>query len=369
MMSFLFCILISIFFLRQPLIKVFYHNIFLNTLILSCLFLGLGSCFYKLFLIKKEQRCLDQLQEDGKFLLHTHKIHFLTPLLAMARNKKSLDFLSPLSAKTISSSVEARLDELRDTNRYLIALLVFLGLLGTFWGLAETIRGVSTVVNGISVTTGELKEAFHALKNSLQSPLSGMGAAFSCSMLGLVSSLMVGFFDLLLSKVILRFYYNVEEYLSIKSSLNASGVNKKEEEKGNGPSYSFALLEQTAEEMATLHSHIVQGENNRLELLKTLQEVSKKMEELTSQMLQHQTIIKKMAQNQISLQENFLQLKNPSQSEETLNNYMKNLDRISQRLLEEMIKGREQSTSEIRKEIRVVSKTLSAIANGQEVAA
>jgi hypothetical protein len=39
----------------------------------------------------------------------------------------------------------SRLDESRDMSRYLVGLLIFLGLLGTFWGLLETLTAPSAV--------------------------------------------------------------------------------------------------------------------------------------------------------------------------------------------------------------------------------
>ena len=53
--------------------------------------------------------------------------------------------------------IGSRLDESRDLSRYLIGLLIFLGLLGTFWGLLETIGSVTEVINGLSVGEGDLE--------------------------------------------------------------------------------------------------------------------------------------------------------------------------------------------------------------------
>ena len=49
--------------------------------------------------------------------------------------------ISASSSRSIQDSVVQRIDEARDITRYLINLLVFLGLLGTFWGLATTVPG------------------------------------------------------------------------------------------------------------------------------------------------------------------------------------------------------------------------------------
>ena len=50
--------------------------------------------------------------------------------------------LSTSSMRTMLDSIATRLDESRDISRYLIGLLVFLGLLGTFWGLLNTISSI-----------------------------------------------------------------------------------------------------------------------------------------------------------------------------------------------------------------------------------
>ena len=41
------------------------------------------------------------------------------------------------------------LSSVRETSRYLVGLLVFLGLLGTFWGLLKTIGSVGNVISGL----------------------------------------------------------------------------------------------------------------------------------------------------------------------------------------------------------------------------
>src|SRR5690606_13668993 len=52
------------------------------------------------------------------------------------------------------------------------------------------------------------------LKTGLAAPLSGMGTAFSSSLLGLSGSLIVGFLDLQASQAQNRFYKELEDWLS-----------------------------------------------------------------------------------------------------------------------------------------------------------
>ena len=48
--------------------------------------------------------------------------------------------LSATSLQTLLDGIGSRLAETRETSRYLIGVLIFLGLLGTFYGLLETVR-------------------------------------------------------------------------------------------------------------------------------------------------------------------------------------------------------------------------------------
>ena len=93
--------------------------------------------------------------------------------------------LSTTSMRSIMDSIGGRLDEARDTGRYLVGLLVFLGLLGTFWGLLETMQSVGSAINTLDTKASDSVMMFEELKNGLAAPLKGMGTAFSSSLLGL----------------------------------------------------------------------------------------------------------------------------------------------------------------------------------------
>jgi len=110
-------------------------------------------------------------------------------------------------------SLATRLDEARDTSRYLTGLLVFLGLLGTFWGLIETVGSVGSIINNLKVG-GDADSVFESLKEGLAAPLGGMGISFSSSLFGLAGSLILGFLDLQASQAQNRFYTNVEDWLA-----------------------------------------------------------------------------------------------------------------------------------------------------------
>jgi hypothetical protein len=113
----------------------------------------------------------------------------------------------------ILDSIAARLDEARDTSRYMTALLVFLGLLGTFWGLIETMGSIGNVINSLK-PGGDAGAIFESLKEGLAAPLGGIGIAFSASLFGLAGSLVLGFLDLQMSQAQNRFYTELEDWLS-----------------------------------------------------------------------------------------------------------------------------------------------------------
>src|SRR5690606_2111179 len=127
------------------------------------------------------------------------------------------------SMRSIMDSIGSRLDEARDTGRYMVGLLVFLGLLGTFWGLLETITSVGTTISALDTSASESSMVFEELKTGLAAPLKGMGTAFSSSLLGLAGSLVLGFLELQASHAQNRFYNELEEWLSGITELTPGG--------------------------------------------------------------------------------------------------------------------------------------------------
>jgi len=124
--------------------------------------------------------------------------------------------------RSLLDSLASRLDEARDISRYLIGLLIFLGLLGTFWGLLQTVTSVGEAIKSLDVTTAESGTIFEELKAGLQAPLAGMGTSFSSSLFGLAGSLVLGFLDLQASQAQNRFYNELEEWLSSITDIAAS---------------------------------------------------------------------------------------------------------------------------------------------------
>lgn len=113
----------------------------------------------------------------------------------------------------VLDSLSTRLDEARETSRYLTGLMVFLGLLGTFWGLLETVGSIGGVIASLQGGQ-EMTALFNDLKAGLARPLSGMSLAFTSSLFGLAGSLVLGFLDLQAGQAQNRFFTELEDRLS-----------------------------------------------------------------------------------------------------------------------------------------------------------
>jgi hypothetical protein len=144
-------------------------------------------------------------------------------MATMLRDRTGSLSLSATSMRSIMDSIGARLDEARDTGRYLVGLLVFLGLLGTFWGLLDTIQSVGRTIGSLDTRAADSVNLFDELKSGLAAPLRGMGTAFSSSLLGLGGSLVLGFLELQAGHAHGRFYNQLEEWLSGITELAPGG--------------------------------------------------------------------------------------------------------------------------------------------------
>lgn len=214
-------IVVTILFFRVE--TAFSANPALNGLIILVLLFGIFHTFRQVVVLWPEvgwissyrslRGNIDNLMLDNPRLLG--------PIAVMLKNSHDTALSAPM-LRTSLDSVGARLDESRDLSRYLIGLLIFLGLLGTFWGLLEAITAVGSTVNGLDPEIGGNVQLFEELRAGLEAPLGGMGKAFSSSLFGLSSSLVLGFLDLQATQAQNRFYNSIEDWLLVSGNM-ASG--------------------------------------------------------------------------------------------------------------------------------------------------
>lgn len=198
-----------------PLKMAFMANWGFNLLILGALVTGIAINIRQVFALEPELRWIKMFRTGNIGISVAEPTRLMKPLAKQLEGLNRDRFsLSAFSMRTVLDGIRGRLEESREISRYMIGLLVFLGLLGTFWGLLGTISSVWHVIEGMEVAANDFAAMFENLKTGLQGPLSGMGTAFSSSLFGLGGSLVLGFIDLQAGHAQNRFFNELEEWLS-----------------------------------------------------------------------------------------------------------------------------------------------------------
>jgi hypothetical protein len=285
---------------------------------------------------------------------------------AEAAGREGRVTLSTQAMRSLLDGIGSRLDESRELSRYATALMIFLGLLGTFWGLLKTVSAVADVIQGMSVGGGDINAVFDQLKSGLAGPLAGMSTAFSSSMFGLAGALVLGFLDLQAGQAQNRFYNELEDWLAGFTRLS-SGVLGGDGEGGNVPHYVQALLEQTAENMEGLQAVLSRGEEGRLQSTHTLTTLAERLNTFTDTMRANQQLMLRIAESQSSLAPALQRLtdnRDHRASDEVAHAHLRNIEHALQRLIAESEQGRLQTTSELRNDIRVLTRTIASMTDG-----
>jgi hypothetical protein len=237
--------------LMKQLATSFMNNPGLNSLIVGVLFLGIIYSFRQVTRLYPEIRWVNAFRIADPGLAISHQPVLLAPMAALLRDRTGVLSLSTTSTRSIMDSISSRLDEARDTGRYLVGLLVFLGLLGTFWGLLETITSVGGAIDALDTNASDNVTLFSDLKAGLAAPLKGMGTAFSASLLGLSGSLVLGFLELQASHAHNRFYNELEEWLSGITELTPSGGGVSGEQVNRQLSTAILHMQRAVEDLST----------------------------------------------------------------------------------------------------------------------
>jgi hypothetical protein len=348
--------------------RIFMYNPVLNGLILGVLLLGIIYAFRRVLSLKPEIRWIEAFRTSHPgFSLQAAPLLLAPVATVLGEQERRGRFVLPaVSARYLLDSISSRLDESRDISRYQVGLLIFLGLLGTFWGLLQTIGSVGEVINGLSVGEGDLVTVFDQLKAGLAAPMSGMGTAFSSSLLGLAGSLIVGFLELQATQAQNSFYNDVEEWFSGLTRLGSA-----EPFIGSGdvniPAYVQALLEQTAENLEGLQRSVARSEENQGMVHSGLIALTERLSALGDQIATEQALLARLIASQEELRPVLARLADAEGGgvDEATRNHIRNMDVYLARLLDETVQGRSQMTHELRSEIKMVARTIAAAAAGE----
>jgi hypothetical protein len=339
--------------LRGPLVAAFLGNPAVNGVILGILLAGIVYIFRQVMLLEPEIEWIESFRRrlaDRDLSAPSGKPpRLLAPMARMlgARRDGRVS-LSASSMQTLLDGIASRLDETRETSRYLIGLLVFLGLLGTFYGLLETVRSVGGVIGALDVTASDLARAFADLKSGLESPLHGMATAFSSSLFGLAGSLVLGFLDLQAGQAQNRFYNDLEEWLSTYTRLSSGSLSDAGD--GSVPAYIQALLEQTADSLESLQRLLARSEENRIASNTTFAGLSERLGAIGEHMNAGQAQMVRLAESSLG-------------HNDAVRAHLRNIEAYMARLSEDLAEGRAQSVTELRNEIRLLARTIAALAD------
>ena len=346
----------------------FLHNPALNSGILVVLLVGTIFAFYQVFRLNTDINWIENFQRGGSPGSFDQP-RLLAPLAAMVKDKQHNRLsMSATSLRSILDGVQARLDEHREISRYLITLLILLGLLGTFWGLLGTINAVAAAIHGLDLTSSDPAALFDDLKRSLEGPLDGMGTAFSASLFGLSGSLLLGYFDLQAGQANNRFFGELEDWLSGQTKLTSGGGMIEGDQPV--PAYIQALLEQTAESLDNLQRTISRTEADRLQASNNFKVLADHMIGLTDQLRQQQQVVQRLMETQTDMRGVIAKLADVAQHggfglDPNSRTHLRNIDALLARMADDISSGRNNAVQELRSEIKLLTRTI-AVAAGME---
>ncbi len=211
---------VSQIFLASPYLKIFILLVFL---------IGVAACFWQVVTLISAVNWIEGFAIDRPGHEFTKAPRLLAPLASMLAGRHARRSLTSTSTRAVLETVATRIEEQRDLTRYIISLLIFLGLLGTFYGLATVVPAVVDTIRSLAPQEGDSAMAgFDSLMTGLEGQLGGMGTAFGSSLLGLSGSLVVGLLELFASHAQNRFYRELEEWLSSITKIGISGIEPEE---------------------------------------------------------------------------------------------------------------------------------------------
>ena len=350
--------------LTRQISSAFTTNPGLNGLIIGVLAVGILLAFAQVGRLFREVRWVNSFRAGSE----TTEPVLLAPMKAMIGRSSTVAF-STSSMRTMLDSIATRLDESRDTSRYLVGLLVFLGLLGTFWGLLNTIGSIRETIESLDPGTGDAAAVLDSLKQGLSAPLAGMGTAFSASLFGLSGSLLLGYLDLQAGRAHNRFFGEVEDWLSGQAKLTGGGGGLIEGDQPV-PAYIQALLEQTAESLDNLQRTISRTEADRLAASNNFKVLADHMIALTDQLRAQQQVVQRLMETQTDMRSVIAKLADVAQHggfgiDPNSRTHLRNIDALLARMADDIAAGRHNAVQELRSEIKLLTRTI-AVAAGME---
>jgi hypothetical protein len=336
-------------------------NPLLNGLIAFVFLLGIATCFWQVMILMQSVNWIEHFVRARPGHEDIAPPGLLVPLASLLRSRRSAT-ISQSSSRSIQESVESRIEESRDITRYLINLLVFLGLLGTFWGLATTVPAVVDTIRSLTPQEGESGlDVFGKLMTGLESQLGGMGTAFASSLLGLAGSLVVGLLELFASHGQNRFVRELEEWLSSITRLGfASGDGE-----GGDAGQLGAVLEGLSGQVEALQMIATDADASRIMMQERLADLSVAVAALARNGTGQPEVMNRIADGQERLIAALTSAEGTAQADAESRMRLRSIDVQLLRILEEISAGRQESVADIRADLSALTAALRQMSRGQ----
>ena len=340
--------------IHAEIIEILRTNPLLNGLIALVFAIGILTCFWQVWILAQSVYWIENFVRGTAGTQDDVPPSLLAPLTSLLRKRTARMSMSSTSSRSIQDSVVSRIDEARDITRYLINLLVFLGLLGTFWGLATTVPAVVETIRSLAPQAGETGlDVFAKLMGGLESQLGGMGTAFSSSLLGLAGSLVLGLLELFAGHGQNRFTRELEEWLS---SITRIGIGS-DGESGEAGALGLIIDHMTGQ-MEQLQMLYSQSEVSRSQTDGRIGELARALVRLTelfdSEKGQAATL-KRIADGQERMIAILGAAETAGQGDGESRMRLRSIDVQLLRILEEMSAGRQETVADLKSDLAAMS--------------
>ncbi|MBU2942781.1 biopolymer transporter ExbB [Shimia thalassica] len=338
---------------------VFEANPYLNGFILFVFLIGVAACFGQVLSLISSVRWIESFAMGDAENDAVVAPSLLAPLATLLRSRGAHSQISATSTRSILDSVATRIDEAREITRYLVNMLIFLGLLGTFYGLATTVPAVVDTIRSLAPQEGEAGvEVFSRLMSGLEAQLGGMGVAFASSLLGLAGSLIVGLLELFAGHGQNRFYRELEEWLS---SITRVGFSAGDGDGGADHGALTGVMDHLGRQIDVLGELFVQAEANRHALEEQVSSLVDSVRRMADGMEANAPTSQALFRAAEG-QEELIHLLRNRQENEGLDAEsrmrLRSIDVQMLRILEEVSAGRQESMGQLRNDLAALARVL-----------
>ena len=342
---FLIVILAIAVFVYPVLQSAFLSNIYINLIIILSLFFGLGFCIYNLSQLQSNYASLANFNIHKSPQTLTNKAGAINNLINELSESDGHHTFRSSKVDKILENIDMSLSGIRETSRYLVGLLVFLGLLGTFWGLLKTIGSVGNVIGGLGIDDTNVAGFFNSLKEGLNAPLQGMSVAFSSSLLGLAGSLILGFVDLQLGQAQGKFSQFAEKVVLGNSSPDFVSTNTSNDKN------TLTAIQKIYDNLDNLVFSLKETAQNQSHIFSYMKSLTEQLSNLNASAREQDKKLSNFLSTQLNSQSNILQLTNQLSQEGVLDaktkKYFENIDKGIQQLIATNDKKNNQSNQEV----------------------